>query len=234
MTVLIISLSLFVASHLILSGTSLRGVLVERLGEGGFQGLYVAVSLITFMPALWFYPQAAAESDYLWVPSQGFIDGAVIVTFFAFLLAVPGLFTVNPTSAKMENRLEADEPARGIVRITRHPFLAGVALWGLWHVLVTGHQAAVILFGAMVVLAVLGMASIDAKRAKAFGEVWQSFRTRTSRFPFWAILTKKNSFKFGEIGLWRVALAVIIFAVMLYSHQWLFGKSPLPGGMSFY
>ena len=211
MIVLIISLTLFVASHLILSGTSLRGVLVQRLGEGGFQGLYVAVSLITFLPALWAYPQAVAQSDYLWMPSQGLIDGAVIVVFLAFLLAVPGLLTANPTSAKMENQLKAEEPARGIVRITRHPFLAGLTLWALWHVLITGHQAAVIFFGALAILAVLGMASIDAKRAKAFGEVWQSFSARTSRFPFGAILAKKNSFKFGEIGLWRLGLAVLVF-----------------------
>lgn len=61
-------------------------------------------------------------------------------------------------------------PSRGIVRITRHPFL----------------------FGSLLVLAVGGTASIDAKRRRLFGEQWSQFAAVTSALPFAAIAAGRN------------------------------------------
>lgn len=48
----------------------------------------------------------------------------------------------------MESKLaQGADIARGIVRITRHPFLWGVALWALVHFIVNGDLASVILSG---------------------------------------------------------------------------------------
>jgi hypothetical protein len=33
----------------------------------------------------------------------------------------------------------------------------------------------------------------------------------------------------GEIGLWRIALAIGLFVVMLIVRRWAFGTSPLSG-----
>ena len=65
-------------------------------------------------------------------------------------LVVAGLFTPGPTLAGYEKSgLAQAEPARGVLRITRHPFLWGVALWALGHLLVNGERFAVMLFGAL-------------------------------------------------------------------------------------
>ena len=165
---------------------------------------------------------------------MGLKDAAIIVVFVAFMLAFPGLLTRNPTLATQERTLKRETEAVGMTRITRHPFMVGVVLWGVWHALMTGHSAAVLLFGGMAVLALIGMVSIDAKRAQAYGEAWESFASVTSRIPFLAIIKGRNSLRFGEIGLGRIAVGLIIFFVALYLHQMLFGVSPLPGGMSFY
>jgi len=49
----------------------------------------------------------------------------VVLILPAMLLAVICLLTPSPTAAGRERRLA--EPPRGILRITRHPFLSAVA-----------------------------------------------------------------------------------------------------------
>jgi uncharacterized membrane protein len=60
-------------------------------------------------------------------------------------------------------------PVYGITRVTRHPRLCGITLWGIAHLLVNGNLAALIMFGALLVTAVNGMVSIDRKRRRALG-----------------------------------------------------------------
>jgi uncharacterized membrane protein len=42
----------------------------------------------------------------------------------------------------------ADAPARGIQRVTRHPFLWGVAVWAFVHLIANGDVASLMLFGS--------------------------------------------------------------------------------------
>jgi uncharacterized membrane protein len=76
-------------------------------------------------------------------------------------------------------------------------------------------------------LGVFGTVSIDAKRKKALGAKWDAFAAQTSNIPFGAILTGRQKLSLGEIGLWRLALAVAIWAGLLWAHPMLFGVSPL-------
>jgi len=48
--------------------------------------------------------------------------------------------------------------------ITRHPFLWGIALWALVHLIINGDLASLILFGSLLLLAVGGTLAIDARR----------------------------------------------------------------------
>ena len=147
----------------------------------------------------------------------------------AFLLAVPGLATPNPTSVRQEGQLEKGDPVRGMIRITRHPFLWGVALWAAGHLMVNGDVASIILFGTLLFLGVLGTYSIDAKRKRTLGATWDAFAAKTSAVPFAAIAQGRQSLSLAEIGWWRLALAVILWAVLVFAHPYLFGVSPLPG-----
>jgi len=107
-----------------------------------------------------------------------------------------------------------------MVRITRHPFLWGVALWALVHLIVNGDLASLILFGSLLVLALGGTAAIDAKRRRSFGEQWMQFAAVTSNVPFAAIVAGKN--RLGpavvEIGVWRPLVAIVVYAVAFYLH----------------
>ena len=70
---------------------------------------------------------------------------AVALVFLGFVLGVAGLLTPGPTLAGFESKgLAQAEPARGVLRITRHPFLWGVAgaiLWKLVRERVAGRRA---------------------------------------------------------------------------------------------
>ena len=138
---------------------------------------------------------------------------AIILMLPTFLLAVIGLTTPNPTSVGQEGRV-ARSP-EGIVRVTRHPFLIGVGLWAVLHLVANGDVASFIFFGAFAVTALAGTVSIDAKRRRALGPGWQTFAAQTSIVPFAAIAAGRTRFNPGEITAWRWVAAVIAYALML-------------------
>jgi uncharacterized membrane protein len=152
----------------------------------------------------------------------------LISMFVAFEFAVVGLTTPSPTATGGEAVLDSEAPARGVLRVTRHPFLWGVALWGLCHVAVNPDPPSLLFFGALLALALLGPLSIDAKRRRAHGERWERFARVTSNVPFAAILAGRNQLRLAEIGAWRLALGVVLYGGLLAVHAWLFGASPLP------
>jgi uncharacterized membrane protein len=112
-----------------------------------------------------------------------------------------------------------------MVRITRHPFLWGVALWALVHLIMNGDLASFVLFGSLLILALGGTAAIDAKRRRMFGDHWTPFAQSTSSVPFAAILSGRNSMApaVKEIGIIRPLAAVLAYALILYFHGRLFG-----------
>jgi uncharacterized membrane protein len=136
----------------------------------------------------------------------------------------------SPTAVRQENVVAKDDAVRGVLRITRHPFLWGVASWAAFHLAANGDLASVVLFGTFLALSILGTFSIDAKRRRKLGAQWDAFAARTSNVPFAAILSGRNSFKAGEYFDWRFVLALMIFLAALFGHARLIGVSPFPNG----
>jgi uncharacterized membrane protein len=143
----------------------------------------------------------------------------------ALLLIVGAFCTPNPTAAGAEKVLERTDAARGVLRITRHPFLWGVAIWSGAHLLVAGHVAAILFFGSLCVTALRGTASIDDKRRHTNRSEFSRYAEVTSNIPFGAIVLGKNRLSWSE--LWVPALiAALLFAVILRLHLRAFGVSP--------
>jgi uncharacterized membrane protein len=151
---------------------------------------------------------------------------AIILMLPASLLVVIGLTTPNPTAVAQENRLA--QPPQGIVRVTRHPFLTGVSLWALVHLIGNGDVASLVFFAVWAVVALAGTVSIDRKRRRLLGEAWEPFAAQTSIVPFAAIVAGRNRFSPGEIGVWRWGAAVIVYVLMLVGHADVVGVSPFP------
>jgi uncharacterized membrane protein len=212
--------------HFFISGTELRGRIVELIGERRYQGLFALISLIGIVWLSRAYRQA--EYFRLWGQSPTLRPVALIVMLVAFFFVVLAFTTPNPTAVGGEALLAQNEPARGIQRITRHPFLWGVALWSLMHLLLNGDLASVLFFGSFLILAIGGPFSIDRKRKKTSGDGWNRFAAVTSNVPFMAIIEGRNSLKIGELGWWRALLALVVYGGFLHLHKTLFGVSPLP------
>jgi uncharacterized membrane protein len=219
----------FIAIHLLVSGTRVRDAITGRIGQGPYMGLFALSSIVLLVWMAWSYAQvahAAANTVYWGVtPATRLLQ--LVLTLVAFLFVVPGLATPNPTSVRQEGALERPDAVRGMLRITRHPFLWGVAIWAAGHLIVNGDIASFILFGSLLVLAVLGTSSIDAKRKRALGAKWDAFAAQTSNIPFAAILAGRQRLNLGEIG-WRLPLGLAVWALFAFIHPWLFGVRALP------
>lgn len=227
MTSLVIAAAFFVGIHVFVSGTQLRTAIVAKTGEKGFQGLF---SLISIVGLVWLaVAYGRADTVPLWTRSEALGVLALVLTFLAFLLVTLGITTPSPTAVGGEAALRANVAPKGIQRITRHPFLWGVALWSLGHLLVNGDRASLIFFGSLLLLALIGPPSIDAKRARAFGEQWRHFAEASSNLPFLAIIQGRNTLNLAEIGAWRIVVALLLFGVFLATHARLFGVSPFSG-----
>lgn len=213
-------------THFGISSTPLRAALVERVGEKPYLGLY---SLITAL-AFWWLGSAytGAPTTMLWAPASWQAWVPLLVVPVALLLLVAGFSTPNPTAVGQTGRLEQPDAVRGILRVTRNPFLWGVGLWALAHLVPNGDTAALVLFGTLAVLSLLGSVLIDAKLARRLGPVWDRYAAETSNVPFAAILSGRQRFVWREIGWVRLAVALVLYAALLHAHKWVFGVSPLP------
>jgi uncharacterized membrane protein len=221
---LIAASAFFLLIHFAVSGTRLRDTLVARLGEGPYRGVFALASLIGL--GWMIYAYGHAPTVRLWDQVLGLRPIALVLVFFAFLFVVIGLATPSPTQVGMESKLaEGTDIARGMVRITRHPFLWGVALWALVHVVVNGDLASLVLFGSLLLLALGGTVAIDAKRRRRFGNGWAQFARTTSSLPFAAILSGRNCIgsALSEIGIVRPLVAVLAYALIFCFHGRFFG-----------
>ncbi|HEV2442385.1 MAG TPA: NnrU family protein [Steroidobacteraceae bacterium] len=214
---LIAACAYFLLIHFGVSGTRLRDALTGKLGDRPYRGLFSLASLIGLAWVIFAYRRAPLIAT--WGLVLGFRQAAYVLVFIAFLFAVIGILTPTPTQVGMESRLDP-QMARGMVRITRHPFLWGVGLWAATHLVLNGDVASLILFGTFLVLAIGGTASIDAKRRRKFPERWPKFAQATSNVPFAAIAGGGNRLApaLAEIGAWRIVAALVLYAVAFYLH----------------
>jgi uncharacterized membrane protein len=100
------------------------------------------------------------------------------------------------------------------------------ALWAATHLVITGTLSGVTFTGALLIVAVAGMSSLDAKYAKRVPERWAAFARVTSILPFAAIMQRRNHFVFAEIRLWRIAVAAVLWCVLVALHPLAFAVNP--------
>ena len=222
MTKLLIATAAFLAAHYV-SSTPLRAKLIHALGNNGYLVLYSAAAVATLVPMAWAYYRAPFIG--LWYVS-GLRYVPLIVMPVAMVLIAASLMTRNPTLVGQERLLRTDEPARGILRITRHPMMWGIALWAASHILARGDAASFIFFGAFLVLALSGAALIDRRKQATLGADWLRFVKVTSNVPFAAISGGRNRFKASEIGWSRLLAGLTLYAAVLWLHPLLFGARP--------
>ena len=218
----------FVLIHVGLSATGLRTRLVGLIGEGPYRGLFSLASLGLLLWMIHGYGVMRADpfdplNEALWAPPTWLRWPASALAGFGVALAVAGVLTPGPTYAGFEARtLARKDAAHGVLRITRHPFLWGIALWALAHLLVNGERFALMLFGALGLMVVFGARSIDRKGRARSADGWRRFEEVTSNVPFMAITQGRNHLSVSEIG-WRGLAGIAAALAIAFAHPILFG-----------
>ncbi len=227
LTALIMATVGFVAAHFILSSMPVRDRLVSALGETGFRAVYSLQALVLLVWVVLAFNDAPFVE--VWAPPIGLRHLALTIMPIACILLVAGLASRNPTAVGADTAALIGAGPTGIFRITRHPVMWAVALWGIAHLLANGDAAGITLFAGMTVLALAGAAQSGARRRAIVGDAWAAYQGRTSFVPFVALLAGRTPWRLGEIGWARLLGGLLLFSVLLLAHPWLFGVSPLAG-----
>jgi uncharacterized membrane protein len=175
---LLFSAIAFVGTHFLLSHP-LRALFVRAVGEGAFRGIYVLVALATFALTIYFY-RAIGREPPLWVAGDAVWLVASLLMWFASILFV-GSFIKNPALAGAPG--PAGGPT-GVLRITRHPMMWSFAIWAGVHLAVIGMPKALVLDGAILILALGGAAAQDSKKKRLMGDAWHDWTAETAFVPF--------------------------------------------------
>lgn len=221
-----LAVAAFVASHLMLSSRPVRRVLVAVLGEMAFFGLYSALALALLIWIIQAYGDAPAV--VLWSPPIALKHLALSIMLVACVLIAAGVSTPSPTAVSLDPEgLAARDPA-GIQKVTRHPVMWGIALWGIAHLAANGDAAGWIVFAGITFLALAGAWHIDCKKRALLGHGWQRFAAATSFVPFAAIAAGRTRLGLAEIGWLRLVLGLVLFAGLVWAHPRLFGPDVWP------
>lgn len=125
------------------AGPSLRGGLLQRLGEGPYKGLFALA--IALSVALMVLGWRSAEPVQLYTPpawSRWAANGLMVLALVLF--AASGV----PTNLK---------------RVLRHPQLTGVTTWAGAHLLANGDSRSLVLFGGLGLWALASMRWINRR-----------------------------------------------------------------------
>jgi uncharacterized membrane protein len=206
---LVIATVAFIATHFVTS-TPLRPALVNAMGEWPYRGVYSLVAFVTLGWMVWAY--ASAPRELLW---SGFPNTPYWAMPVAFVLIACGYWR-NPTMVGADKLLKSEDPARGMIRITRHPIMWGIMLWAGAHIVARGDLKSLVFFGGLLVVALVGTLSMDSR--KKANPDWPRFAAVTSHVPFVAIAQGRNRIVWREIGWLRPAIGLAAFFAVLLFH----------------
>ncbi len=153
-----------------------------------------------------------------------------VVVLPGALVLLVGAFTLpSPTAVGGEKLLLAASQSRGVLRVTRHPFLWAAVLWSVAHLLVNPDLGSLVFFGSLGLTALRGSYDIDRKRRRTHPSEFAAFEAETSNLPFAAVLGGRNRLVLGELWLpLLLGLALAVGAVAL--HPYVFsGTVAIPG-----
>ena len=185
MLLLILGMVIFLTVHLIPTFVKFRQKLVAWKGETFYRIGYSCAALVGLI--LIIIGKSRAAHIPVWDP-PGWTFHVTQISMLAAFILLPAAYL--PTNLK---------------RFMRHPFLTGLALWALSHLLVNGDLASIVLFGGFGIFAMFDM--------------WSSSRRGSEKAD-----TKYPIYR--DIVL--VFVGVIAFSVILLLHPYLFGVSAIP------
>ena len=209
----------FFASHSIPIRPPVKPWVVARIGAKGFTVLY---AMLSFAVLAWLIT-AAGRAPYIelwpWAPWQSHVTLALMLP--ACLLLAMSIARPNPFSfgGALNDRFDPANP--GIIRWTRHPLLAVLALWAIAHLVPNGDLAHGLVFGSFAAFALLGHRLVDRRKRRELGDDWQRLLTHVQAS---GIIPKAESYR---VLISRLALGIGMFLALIWLHSLVLGVSPV-------
>jgi len=199
----------FLITHLGISGTPLRGILVDKLGTNAYIGLYSLLAFVMLGFLIYAYSETP-HTNFIWYPSAEIYKVTKVV-----------VFTPNPTAVMSESAL--DNQVAGVMKITRHPLQWGICIFSLAHLAANGDVASIWLFSTLAILSFVGMLSMDQRRRAETDDKWKSFLAQTSMVPFGAIISGKQKLTLADINWIGLVAGIALYVLIYWFHSWVSG-----------
>lgn len=215
--------SLFGGTHLGLASRGIRESLVRRFGEWGFMTLFSIVASASFALLVGYY--ATHRFEGVAGPALGDVP---VIRWALSALVVVGLVLIAlslwsyPTSTYATSERSRIRPPRGVDRITRHPFFAGMTMLALAHMLLASRLVGVVFFGGFLLLSTLGPAHQRRKLLARHGEPFRDYLGATSAVPLAAVVAGRQKLVWKEIPLGAVAAGLALASLLATFHADIF------------
>lgn len=191
MTYLVLGLLIFITTHsLRVFAEDWRGAMVARLGEKPWKGMVSVMSLIGFVLMVMGYGLARTQPVVLWQLPYWVSHIVSLFMLAAMILLIAAYIPGNSIKARIG-----------------HPMVVSVKIWALAHLLANGTLADLLLFGGLLVWAVLSFRAARHRDARD-GVV----RPAGKLLPTLA-----------TIAVGTLAWGWFVF----YGHAWLIGVQPI-------
>jgi uncharacterized membrane protein len=191
MLVLILGLVIFLGSHSArIFAEDWRQGMIARLGEGPWKGVYSLVSIIGFVLIVWGYGMTRLDPVVLWSPPVWTRHIAVLLNLIAFILLAAFIVPAGKIKARLH-----------------HPMVLAVKVWAFAHLLANGTLADLILFGSVLIWAIVDFAA-SRRRDRRLGTVYVAGPVTNDAIA---------------VGLGIVLWGAIVWRL----HAWLIGVSPI-------
>jgi len=185
LTKLVLGVVIWSFAHFIpAAAVGFRKNLIAKLGEKPYKGIFTLLMALALYLIISGWKATIPESIYL--PPQWGRHATSLLLLMSFILIVAPYQNTN------------------LKRFLRHPQLAGVACWGIGHLLANGETRSIVLFGGLAAWAII------------------EIRLLNRRDSAWLkpdpVSRKKD--------IMLIVAGLVIYAVVAVTHQWLFGFSP--------
>jgi uncharacterized membrane protein len=219
----------FGLTHIGLATTTIRGRLVRRLGERRFVFLFSGVAAVAFTALVMSY--SALRLDGAAGPALGRIAALrpILISFIVLgVVLMAGTFATYDRSPYAAIGRSFPGP-RGLERITRHPFFAGLTIFSLAHALLATRLVGCVFLVGYAVVSVLGAWHQDRKLAARLGAPFVEYLSSTSAVPFAAILAGRQRLVWSELPVSVITAGLAIALALRAIHGSLFAY----GGIGF-
>jgi uncharacterized membrane protein len=212
----------FGGTHIGLATGRIRAALVAQLGERGFAALFSLIASVAFAVAVAYYaahrnegaPGLALGS----VPVLRWILVAAVVAGIALIAA--GSVAYPGSAYDMFDRLV--RVPRGIERVTRHAFFAGLTLLAFAHALLATRLVGTVAFAGMGLVASLGAWHQDMKMRARRGRTFADFLAVTSAVPFAAVVAGRQRIVWRELPYGAFAIGLVVTFALRAVHGSIF------------